>query len=64
MLTTGQLEGEINFPQKAWDEQGLEKKFRWLTSHVLEERQVQELVEQIWVIEDLSDIRDVTRILA
>jgi 2-methylcitrate dehydratase PrpD len=60
MVETGHVEGEINFPQMTWDDQSLEEKFRWLTGHVLEEEQIDDLVELIWTFEDLSDVHDLT----
>jgi len=62
-VETGQVEGEINFPQETWDEQSLEEKFRWLTGHVLAEGQIDELVEMIWGLESLSDVGELIRIV-
>lgn len=63
-VETGLVEGEINFPQDTWDEESLEDKFRWLTGYVLDEGCVDTLVETIWGFEDLSDVHELTEILA
>ena len=63
-LETGQVEGEINFPQRTWDAERLEKKFRWLAGHVLDEDHVDQLVELVWGFEALSDVRQLTSTLA
>ena len=64
MVETGHVEGEINFPQETWDEESLEEKFRWLTGHVLEGEQVDELVKMILSLESASDVRDLTKLVA
>ncbi len=63
-VETGPVEGEINFPQETWDEQSLEEKFRWLTGHVLDEGRIDALVEMIWDFESVSDVRELTRVVA
>jgi 2-methylcitrate dehydratase PrpD len=59
-VETGQVEGEINFPQETWDQESLERKFRWLTGHVLDEEQIDELVDMIRRLESVSDLRELT----
>jgi 2-methylcitrate dehydratase PrpD len=68
-VETGLVEGEINFPQETWDEEGLEEKFRWLTSglpasHVLDKDRVDELVDMVWEFENVSDVHELTRLVA
>ncbi len=63
-VETGQVEGEINFPQETWDEQSLEEKFRWLTEHVLEEGRIDKLVEMIWDLESVSDVGGLTGLVS
>lgn len=63
-LHSGLVEGEINYPQRCWDEQGLEKKFRWLARHVLDETCVDAVVDMVWHFEDVSNVRELTRLLA
>ena len=63
-LHSGLVEGEINYPQRCWDEQGLEKKFRWLARHVLDETCVDAVAEMVWRFEDVSNVRELTRLLA
>jgi 2-methylcitrate dehydratase PrpD len=62
-VETGYVEGEINFPQETWDDESLEEKFCWLTSHVLKEEQINNLVEMIWRFETVSDVRELTGLL-
>ena len=50
--------------QRCWDEQGLEKKFRWLARHVLDETCVDAVAEMVWRFEDVSNVRELTRLLA
>jgi 2-methylcitrate dehydratase PrpD len=63
-LETGQVEGEINFPQQTWDDESLEEKFRWLTGHVLEEARIDALIEMGWRFEAIPDVRALTRLVA
>jgi len=62
-VKTGHVEGEINFPQETWDEESLEEKFRWLAGYVLDEERIDTLVEMLWGFEDISDVRDVGRLV-
>jgi 2-methylcitrate dehydratase PrpD len=63
-LETGQVEGEINFPQRTWDDETLEDKFRGLTGHVLEEERIDALIEMIWRFERIPDVRELTQLVA
>lgn len=63
-LETGQVEGEINFPQRTWDAESLEDKFRWLTGHVLDDERIDALIETIWRFERIPDVRELTRLVA
>jgi 2-methylcitrate dehydratase PrpD len=63
VLDSGIVEGNINFPQEGWDETRLEEKFRWLTQHVLDPTQIDELVDLVWRFEQVPDVRDLTRLL-
>ena len=63
-LESGRIEGEINFPQATWDDEGLVEKFRWLTGHVVEERRTESLIEMVWRLAELSDVRELTAIIA
>ena len=60
-LETGHVQGEITFPQNTWDEQSLESKFRWLTSNVLSDERIEELLETIESLAALSDILALTK---
>jgi 2-methylcitrate dehydratase PrpD len=61
---SGEVEGNINYPQQGWDEQRLENKFRWLAGHALAEVRVDELVEMVWSFNQVDDVRLITRLLA
>jgi 2-methylcitrate dehydratase PrpD len=63
-LETGQVEGEINFPQQTWDDESLEEKFRWLAGHVLEEERIDALIEMIWRFENAPDVQELTQLVA
>ncbi len=63
-LETDQIEGKINFPQNAWDDESLEEKFRSLTRHVLEEDNIDAVVQTILGSEELPDVRELTSMLA
>ena len=58
------VEGNINFPQQGWDEARLEEKFRWLSNQVLDESRTSALVDMIWQLDQLADVRELTRLLA
>jgi 2-methylcitrate dehydratase PrpD len=61
VFDSGFVEGNINFPQRDWDEGRLEEKFHWLTEHVLNSKLIDELVDMIWRFEQVHDVRDLTR---
>jgi len=63
-LHSGTVEGEINYPQRCWDEQSLEKKFRWLARHVLDEARIDTLAEMVWHFEEMASVETLTRLLA
>jgi hypothetical protein len=58
------VEGNINFPQQGWDEARLESKFRWLSNQVLDESRTNALVDMIWSLDQLADLRQLTRLVA
>jgi len=63
-LNSGMVEGNLRFPQPGWDEQRMEEKFRWLTSFVLDEDQVDSLSEMLWRFEEVPNVRQLTRALS
>jgi len=63
-LQTDYVEGEINYPQGTWDEESLEAKFRWLANYVLDEDRIDTLVALIRGLETVSDVRQLTGLLA
>ena len=62
-LNSGIVGGEINYPQRCWDERGLEEKFRWLSRQVLDEARIDALVETVWRFDEVSSARELTRSL-
>jgi len=46
-----------------WDEDSLERKFRWLTGYVLEAEVADRLVELVWHFEEVPDVRRLTELL-
>jgi len=64
VLDSGLVEGDINFPQRCWDEEGLERKFRWLAGYVLDQDRVDALVELVRHFEEVSDVRALTALVA
>jgi 2-methylcitrate dehydratase PrpD len=63
VLESGIVEGNINFPQEGWDETRLEEKFRWLTQHVLDQSQIDELVDLVWHFDQVPDVHILTKLL-
>ena len=61
---SGEVEGNINYPQQGWDEQRLEAKFRWLAGQVLAKVRVDELVDMVWSFDQVDDVRLFARLLA
>lgn len=57
---SGVVEGNINYPQTGWDEARLEAKFRWLVSPMLGDQRTDGLVELMWHLEEVSDVRELT----
>ncbi|MFN2164641.1 MAG: MmgE/PrpD family protein, partial [Anaerolineae bacterium] len=58
------VEGNINFPQQGWDEARLERKFRWLSNQVLDESRTNALVDMVWSLDQIADVRELTRLVA
>jgi len=63
-LESDAVEGEINYPQRTWDLDSLEDKFRWLTVRVLEPDHTDRVLETIHAAEHLSDVKDLTALLS
>lgn len=45
------------------DEEQLEKKFRWLTGHVLEKDRIDPLLKMLWRFDAVHDVRELTDLL-
>lgn len=64
-FVTDLVEGNINFPQQGWDEGRLEEKFRWLTEPVVDDQvRIDELADMIWHFDQVSHVRELTRLVA
>jgi 2-methylcitrate dehydratase PrpD len=63
-FNSGMVEGGLSFPQPGWNEQVMENKFRWLMGHVLELGRVDQLLDVLWHFDQVSDVRELTRMLA
>jgi hypothetical protein len=46
------------------DEERLEKKFRWLTSFVLDEKRIDSLLEMLWHFEAVPDVGEFTSLVS
>lgn len=62
-FASGVVEGGIKFPQ-GWNEEQVEKKFRWLTGFVLDKTRVDKLVEMVWNFEKVADSRELGNLVA
>lgn len=62
-FASGVVEGGIKFPQ-GWNEEQVEKKFRWLTGFVLDKTRVDKLVEMVWNFEEVADSRELSKLVA
>ena len=58
-FASGVVEGGIKFPQ-GWNEEQVERKFRWLAGFVLDKARVDKLVDMVWNFEDVSDMRELS----
>ena len=63
-FSSGMVESKIRYPQPGWDEQRVEEKFRWLMRYALDEPRTDELVDIVWHFEEISDVRELTQIVA
>ena len=63
-LRSGLVDGSLKFPQGGWDESKVEEKFRWLASMVLRGHEVDRLLDLLWHIETLADVRELAGLLA
>jgi 2-methylcitrate dehydratase PrpD len=61
---SGEVEGNINYPQQGWDQERLEEKFRWLAGQVLDRTRIDGLLELVWSCEQVDDVRLLGRLLA
>lgn len=62
-FASGVVEGGIKYPQR-WNEEQVEKKFRWLAGFVLDKTRVDKLVEMVWNFEEVADSRELSNLVA
>lgn len=60
VVSSGPVEGGINYPQ-GWDQAQVERKFRWLAEYVLDAPRIDRLLDLVWRLNELPDIRELTR---
>lgn len=60
---SGLVEGAAAAHQPGWDEDAMERKFRWLAAFVLDEARIESLVDLLWHFEDVPDVRELTHML-
>jgi 2-methylcitrate dehydratase PrpD len=61
-LSSGVMSSGLEFGQN-WDAGRVERKFRWLVSHVLPERQIDEVVEMVWGFDRVSHVAALTNLV-
>lgn len=59
-LDSGVVEGDINYPQRCWDEESLERKFQCLAGTVLSPEQTDQVVAMVREIDALPDVSGLT----
>lgn len=62
-FASGTMEGGVRFPQ-GWNEEQVERKFRWLAGFVLDQVHVDNLVEMVWHFEDVSHAAELSGLVA
>jgi 2-methylcitrate dehydratase PrpD len=63
-LESGVVEGEINYPCRGWDEQGLERKFRWLVRQVLDGATTERALDAVWQVDHLPRVSVLTELVS
>lgn len=61
---SGIEDGGFRFPPEVWGEAEIEDKFRWLAANVLDPGRVDALVDIVRHFEDVSNVRELTSLLA
>jgi 2-methylcitrate dehydratase PrpD len=62
-FNSGLVEGGLSFPQSDWDARRMEDKFRWLTGYVLDQLTVDRVVDLLWQLDGVSNVRELTQLL-
>lgn len=63
VITSGLEDGGFHFPAPDWTETDTAEKFRWLASLVLDDSRVDRVLNALWHVEDLTDVRQLTALL-
>lgn len=61
IFNSGIVDGGLRFPPSAWDEGRMADKFRWLANSVLDESTVDEMLDLLVHLEELSNVRQLTQ---
>jgi 2-methylcitrate dehydratase PrpD len=62
-VTSELADGGFHFPAPVWTEADIEDKFRWLGAMVLDEQRLDRILDTIWTLEGLSDVRELTALM-
>jgi 2-methylcitrate dehydratase PrpD len=63
-FNSGLVEADEQHPPVGWDDDRVADKFRWLAGHIVDEPRAEQLLEMLWNFDDVSDVREFTRMLA
>lgn len=58
---SGAKDSGLRFPPPNWTRERMSAKFRWLTAHVLDTTAIEEILEMAWHLDELDDVRELTR---
>ncbi len=64
MYHSGMVDGGLRFPQPGWDEDVMEKKFRWLAEYVLEPARVDAVIDLLQSWDSVSHVGQLTEMLS
>jgi 2-methylcitrate dehydratase PrpD len=64
VLNSGMVESGICYPQPGWDEERLEHKVRRLIGGVLTETAVDQIIDLVWHLDEITNVRSLTDLLA
>ena len=61
---SGIVDGGSSFPNPAWSQEKMEEKFRWLVGFVLDDGRIDRLLEVLWHVESVPNVRQLTDLVA